>query len=213
VCGDATYSCVCNSGCKYDSAPCGSRVSVLDLARVVFMCSTAHELNLYMLVFTNTQGDTTHSVAPSKCIHSSTQKGHMDMTGTGKQNSTIRISTGTHARLWAHACQSITPSHGIPLDFARIPQIAQYIGKKSPKQPYGKLAQSACNKGCAIGPARASRFVAQRMYEFQCGLAEAPTSLHSIYMSLQHTTTLYCLQAAVLLCLQDCVACASVPVY
>jgi hypothetical protein len=51
VCEDATYSCVCNSACKYDCAPCGSRVSVLDLARVVFMCSTAHELNIYIYIY------------------------------------------------------------------------------------------------------------------------------------------------------------------
>jgi hypothetical protein len=44
-------------------------------------------LVFYIYIFTNTQGDTAHSVAPSKCWHSSTQKVHMDMTGTGKQNS------------------------------------------------------------------------------------------------------------------------------
>jgi hypothetical protein len=37
-------------------------------------------------ILTSTQEDTTHSAAPSKCIHSSTTKIHMDMTATDKQN-------------------------------------------------------------------------------------------------------------------------------
>jgi hypothetical protein len=44
---------------------------------------------------TNTEEDTTHSAAPSKCIHSSTQKVRMDMTGTGKQNITSKHHTIT----------------------------------------------------------------------------------------------------------------------
>jgi hypothetical protein len=62
-------------------------------------------------MFTSTQEDSTHSAAPSKCIHSSIKKIHMDKTGLGKQSSTSKNSTATNAHLWAHACQPETTSH------------------------------------------------------------------------------------------------------
>jgi hypothetical protein len=49
-------------------------------------------------MFTNTQEDTTHSAALSKCIHNSAQKILMDWTGTDKQN-----ITGKHHTIPLHA--------------------------------------------------------------------------------------------------------------
>jgi hypothetical protein len=42
-------------------------------------------------IVTNTQEDTMHSAAPSKCIHISTRNVHMDMTGAGKKKHHTQI--------------------------------------------------------------------------------------------------------------------------
>jgi hypothetical protein len=56
------------------------------------------DIDIDIDVFTNTQEDSTHSAAPSKCIHSSTQTIHKDRTGTDKQNVTSK-----HHKILLHA--------------------------------------------------------------------------------------------------------------
>jgi hypothetical protein len=54
-----------------------------------YICTRSSIYILY-IIFTSTQEYTTISAAPSKSIHSSTKKIHIDMTGTDKQNITSK---------------------------------------------------------------------------------------------------------------------------
>jgi hypothetical protein len=58
----------------------------------IYVCSHALVAARKYIV-TKIQEDTTHSAAPSKCIHSSTKKIHMDRTGTDKQNTSQASTT------------------------------------------------------------------------------------------------------------------------
>jgi hypothetical protein len=94
---------------------CVSLMTILRTTQGIFnkmicaQCRQNAAPQAYML--TNTQEDTAYSAAQSVCNHSGTQTAHMDMTGTGKQSITSRISTTTHVCLWAYTCQPGTLSH------------------------------------------------------------------------------------------------------
>jgi hypothetical protein len=79
------------------------------------------------IYLTNTQEVTTHSAAPSKCIHSSDQKFDMDRTSTGKQNITSK-----HHKTLLHTfiCRHRMPARKLaPLHLANMPTDARYAKK------------------------------------------------------------------------------------
>jgi hypothetical protein len=56
----------------------------------IYCFEAIYRYNIVIISITNTQEVTTHSAAPSKCIHSSDQKFDTDRTSTGKQNITSK---------------------------------------------------------------------------------------------------------------------------
>jgi hypothetical protein len=126
------------------------------------------EQRLYFI--TQKRKITSHSAAPSKCIHSSNPKSHMDKTGTNRQNITdiqpaqagslqqpILICGHTHASPEPHPTGRCKHS--------------QKCTVHPPTQPNAELTQNACNEGCPTNPARASCFVSQRTQEFHASLS------------------------------------------
>jgi hypothetical protein len=81
----------------------GAPPPVIDILVTARTRCWLHTQYSYSIV-TNTQEDTLLSAAHSKCIHSSTQKVHMDMTGTGKQNITCK-----HYKILIHTYACIHP--------------------------------------------------------------------------------------------------------
>jgi hypothetical protein len=104
----------------------------------------AYILLLYTYILQNTQEATTHSAAPSKCIHSNTQEFHMGRTGTSQQHSINQHRAKllqTFIRGHAHA----SPEAGAtrPSQHDHRCSIRQEI---TPAQTYTQLPQGARHK-------------------------------------------------------------------
>jgi hypothetical protein len=101
-------------------------------------------LFIYYIIITNTQEVTTHSAAPSKCIHSSDQKFDTDRTSTGKQNITSKHHTTLlHTFICRHPHASPEAGATAPSQHANRCTISEEI---PPTQARTQLAQSAINK-------------------------------------------------------------------
>jgi hypothetical protein len=108
---------------------------------LVFECCQS---SLRVYIFTNTQEVTTHSAAPSKCIHSSNQKFDTDKTSTGKQSITSNYHTTLlHTFICRHPHASPAAGTTAPSEHANRCTIREEI---PPTQAHTQLAQSAINK-------------------------------------------------------------------
>jgi hypothetical protein len=82
----------------------------------------------------------------------------MDMTGTGKTAQAENLQQPM--LICGHTHASPEPR---PAGLCKHSQTCTVHKEVPPTQPYAKLSQSPCNKGCPTDPTRASRFVGRRM--------------------------------------------------
>jgi hypothetical protein len=129
-------------------------VILIQLSYLYFLCQFCVSIdstivrsiynNRYRYIITNTQEVTTHSAAPSKCIHSSDQKFDTDRTSTGKQNITSKYHTTLlHTFICRHPHASPEAGTTAPSRHANRCTISEEI---PPTQAHTQLAQSAINK-------------------------------------------------------------------
>jgi hypothetical protein len=122
-------------------------------------------------MFTNTQAVTTHSAAPSKCIHSTEQKCDMDRTSTSRQNITSKYdATLLHTFICRHAHASPEAGATGPSQRANRCLICK---KKTPTQTHTQLSQSAIHKRGPREIPCSGSLVSKQMQERHDRLAKA----------------------------------------